>query len=157
MSSRQLWVVHLLFLRTPHVVIFFLLLSSLPLPHLFSHLRLLQHCFLQLSHHHLCPPTTLILTSYLFHLRSLNLGNLTQSVKSLWTLYIPMMPLWIAYLPGRHPMQLITDSTLLTLFPQTWSTVPWCPSVVHTHLTLRQHTVRDKTVQMFCDVGVFLL
>ena len=137
--SRQLWVDHLLFLHAPHVIIFSLLLSSLALPYLFSHLHLLHHCFPQLLHHLLHPPTTLFLISYLSHPKSLNLGNLTQGIKSLPILYILMLLLLlqIAYLPGRHPMWLIIDSTSLTLFPQIWSTVPCCPSMVHMHLTLR--------------------
>ena len=124
MLSRRLWVDHLLFLCAPHVIIFSLLLSSLALPYLFSCLHLLHHRFPQLLNHCLCPPTTLILISYLSHPKSLNLGNLTQGIKSLPILYVLMLSLWIAYLPGRHPMRLVIDSTSLTLFPQIWSTVP---------------------------------
>ena len=123
-SSRRLWVDHLLFLRAPHVIIFSLLLSSLALPYLFSRLHLLHHRFPQLLNHRLRSPTTLILIFYLSHPESLNLGNLTQGVKSLPILYVLMLPLRIAYLPGRHPTRLVIDSTSLTLFPQIWSIVP---------------------------------
>jgi len=153
MSSRRLWVVHILFLHAPHVVTISLILLSL-ISHLLSHTHLLPHCisfrhciFLRLPHllchhHHLQPLCyhyylliTLLLTCYLSHPGILNPRSLMQGVKSLKTLYTLMLPLQIAYLLRIHPMQFIIDSTFLLPFTHTWSIVPWWQSVVHMHPT----------------------